>query len=111
MPVYVGGSSSGCRLSILFALRHPETVRALLLWRVTGGPFAAQRLAHNYYGQFIEAAKEGGTPAVCDTEFFRERIESNPANHDRLLGAHTRSQAHSHPFPMLPYKDAENLET
>ncbi len=86
MPAYVGGSSSGCRLSILFALRHPEAVRALLLWRVTGGPFAAQRLAHNYYGQFIEAANEGGMPAVCDTEFFRERIESNPANRDRLLG-------------------------
>lgn len=85
LPAYVGGSSSGCRLSILFALRHPEAVRALLLWRVTGGPFAAQRLAHNYYGQFIEVAKQGGMPAVCETEFFRERIESNPANRDRLL--------------------------
>jgi pimeloyl-ACP methyl ester carboxylesterase len=85
LPVYVGGSSSGCRLSLLFALRHPEAVRALLLWRVTGGPFAAQRLAHNYYGQFIEAAQQGGMPAVCETEFFRERIASNPANRDRLL--------------------------
>jgi pimeloyl-ACP methyl ester carboxylesterase len=86
LPVYVGGSSSGCRLSLLFTLRHPEAVRALLLWRVTGGPFAAQRLAHNYYGQFIEAAQQGGMPAVCETEFFRERIASNPANRDRLLG-------------------------
>ena len=77
---------AGCRLSLLFALRHPEAVRALLLWRVTGGPFAAQRLAHNYYGQFIEAAQRGGMSAVCDTEFFRERIASNPANRDRLLG-------------------------
>jgi hypothetical protein len=24
-------------------------------------------------------------PAVCETEFFRERIASNPANRDRLL--------------------------
>src|SRR5712692_11763128 len=55
LPAYVGGSSSGCRLSLLFALRHPEAVRALLLWRLTCGRFAAQRLAHNYYGQFIEA--------------------------------------------------------
>jgi pimeloyl-ACP methyl ester carboxylesterase len=86
LPAYVGGSSSGCRLSLLFALRHPEAVRALLLWRVTGGPFAAQRLAHNYYGQFIEAAQQGGMAAVCATEFFRERIASNPANRDRLLG-------------------------
>jgi pimeloyl-ACP methyl ester carboxylesterase len=86
LPVYVGGSSAGCRLSLLFALRHPEAVRALLLWRVTGGPFTAQRLAHNYYGQFIEAAQQGGMPAVCDTEFFRERIANNPANRGRLLG-------------------------
>jgi len=86
LPAYVGGSSSGCRLSLLFALRHPEAVRALLLWRVTGGPFAAQRLAHNYYGQFIEVAQQGGMRAVCETEFFRERIASNSANRDRLLG-------------------------
>ena len=86
LPAYVGGSSSGCRMSLLFALRHPEAVRALLLWRVTGGPFAAQRLAHNYYTQFIEAAQRGGMPAVCETEFFQERIASNPANRSRLLG-------------------------
>ena len=65
---------------------HPEAVRALLLWRVTGGSFAAQRLAHNYYGQFIDAAKQGGMAAVCETEFFRERIASNPANRERLRG-------------------------
>ena len=85
LPAFVGGSSSGCRLSLLFALRHPEAVRALLLWRVTGGPFAAQRLAHNYYGQFIDAARQGGMAAVCETEFFRERIESNGGNRARLL--------------------------
>src|SRR5215510_9266562 len=37
LPAIIGGSSSGCRLAILFALRHPEAVRALLLWRITGG--------------------------------------------------------------------------
>ena len=85
LPAVMGGSSSGCRLSLLFALRHPEAVRALLLWRVTGGPFAAERLGHNYYGQFIDVAKQGGMAAVCETEFFRERIASNPANRQRLL--------------------------
>jgi pimeloyl-ACP methyl ester carboxylesterase len=84
-PAFVGGSSSGCRLSLLLALRHPDAVRALLLWRVTGGKFAAERLAHNYYGQFIEVAKQGGMAAVCETEFFRERIEQNPKNRERLL--------------------------
>lgn len=85
LPAVVGGSSSGCRLSLLLALRHPDAVRALLLWRVTGGPFAAQRLAHNYYGQFIEVAKQGGMAAVCETEFFKERIQENPRNRQTLM--------------------------
>src|SRR6266436_5693739 len=59
-PAFIGGSSSGCRLALLAALRRPADVRGLLLWRVTGGTFAAQRLVHNYYTQFIEAAERGG---------------------------------------------------
>jgi len=85
LPAIVGGSSSGCRLAILYALRRPASVRALLLWRVTGGAFAANRLAENYYGQFITAARAGGMATVCETEHFRERIETNPANRDRLM--------------------------
>ena len=42
LPVIIGGASSGCRLSILFALRHAEAVSALLLWRVTGGASASE---------------------------------------------------------------------
>jgi len=42
-PAYVAGCSSGARLSLLLALHHPEAVKALLLWRVTGGPYAAKR--------------------------------------------------------------------
>src|SRR5262245_36345336 len=55
LPAIAGGGSSGCRLSVLFALKYPHAVRALLLWRVTGGPFAAARLTENYYGKYIEA--------------------------------------------------------
>jgi pimeloyl-ACP methyl ester carboxylesterase len=85
LPVYAGGSSSGCRLSLLLALRHPQAVRGLLLWRVTGGAFAANRLAENYYGQYMDAAKQGGMAAVCDTEHFAERIAAKPSNRDRLM--------------------------
>jgi pimeloyl-ACP methyl ester carboxylesterase len=85
LPAVVGGSSSGCRTSLLFALRHPESVRALLLWRVTGGRYACERLAHEYYGQFIEAAKEGGMTAVCEMEHWKERIQAKPSNRDALM--------------------------
>jgi pimeloyl-ACP methyl ester carboxylesterase len=85
LPAVVGGSSSGCRTSLLFALRHPEAVRALLLWRVTGGRFACERLAQEYYGQYIEAAKQGGMAAVCEMEHWKERIQARPSNRDALM--------------------------
>jgi len=85
LPAFIGGSSAGARMSIRFYLRHPEAVRALLLFRVTGGAFAAGRLPENYYGQFIRAAEQGGMKAVCETEQYRERIKMNPANAARLM--------------------------
>ena len=84
LPAFFGGSSSGARTSILFALRNPAAVRGLLLLRVTGGAFAAGRLPENYYGQFIRAAREGGMAAVAATEQYQERIKANPRNAEYL---------------------------
>jgi len=85
MPTIVGGSSSGCRLSLTFALKYPHAVRALLLWRVTGGAFAAARLTENYYDKYIRAAREGGMAAVCELDHFKERIEAKPTNRAVLM--------------------------
>lgn len=85
LPAFIGGSSSGCRTSLLFALRHPEAVKGLLLWRVTGGRFACERLAEEYYGQYITAAKQGGMTAVCEMEHWKERIAARPQNRDALM--------------------------
>ena len=85
LPAVIGGSSSGCRTSLLFALRHPEAVKALLLWRVTGGRFACERLAQEYYGQYIEAARQGGMAAVCEMEHWKERIAARPENRSALM--------------------------
>ena len=85
-PVYVAGCSSGSRLSLLLALHHPEAVKALLLWRVTGGDFAAKRLAFNYYEQFIAAVEQGGIDAVVKTEHFGAMVAANPANKKILEG-------------------------
>src|SRR5262249_15981052 len=63
----------------------PESVRALLLWRVTGGRFACERLAEEYYGQYIKAAQSGGMSAVCEMEHWKERIQARPANRDTLM--------------------------
>ncbi|OGA54093.1 MAG: hypothetical protein A3G25_10420 [Betaproteobacteria bacterium RIFCSPLOWO2_12_FULL_63_13] len=84
-PAFIGGASSGARMSILVYLRHPEAVRGLCLMRVTSGEFAAGRLPEMYYGQFIRAAREGGMAGVCATEQYRERIAANPDNRERLM--------------------------
>jgi pimeloyl-ACP methyl ester carboxylesterase len=85
LPLYVGGSSAGARLAILFALRHPHALRGLLLWRLTGGQEAVHRLAEAYYGQFITVARAGGMRAVCDSEHFGACIAARPSNRERLM--------------------------
>jgi len=85
LPIVVGGSSAGARLAILFAIRHPQALRGLLLWRVTGGQEAVDRLAESYYGQFITLARAGGMQAVTASEHFAECIKARPANRERLL--------------------------
>lgn len=84
-PAFIGGSSSGARTAIMFGLRHPGATRGLMLVRVTGGEFAANRLPENYYGQFIRIAQEGGMKAICETDAWKERIEANPANREKLM--------------------------
>lgn len=87
LPAFVGGSSSGCRMSLAFALRYPQAVRGLLLWRVTGGQFAAQRLSREYYAQYISAMQNGGMTAMCETPHFRDLITAYPPNRDKLMAA------------------------
>ena len=84
LPLYVGGSSAGARLAMLFALRHPDALRGLLLWRVTGGQHAAQSLAEAYYGAFVKAARKGGMGAVAATEHFSDCIKARPANDAKI---------------------------
>lgn len=85
VPAFIGGSSSGARTALMFGLRHPESARGLLLLRVSGGAFAAQRLPEVYYEQFIRIAQEGGMEAICATPEYGERIAANAVNRDRLM--------------------------
>jgi len=90
LPAVIGGASSGARLSLALALRHPAAVRALLLWRVTGGRFAVDRLVEKYYDEYIRAAGQGGMAAVAATEHFAEVIRNRPSNRERLLAIDPR---------------------
>ncbi len=85
LPLFVGGASAGARLAMLFALRHPDALRGLLLWRVTGGQHAAQSLAETYYGAFVKAARKGGMAAVAASEHFAACIKARPGNEAKIL--------------------------
>jgi len=85
LPAVIGGSSSGCRLALILAARRPEDVRGLLLWRVTGGPYAAERLTNQYYSSHIDAARAGGMAAVCQLPHWSEVIGLNPKARDALM--------------------------
>jgi hypothetical protein len=71
-------------MSILLAQHHPQAVKALLLWRVTGGDYAAKRLAFNYYEQYIDSVTQGGIDAVLATEHFAAMAKANPVNAETL---------------------------
>jgi pimeloyl-ACP methyl ester carboxylesterase len=81
----VGGSSSGCRLATIMALRHRDAIRALLMMRVTGGAFAVRRLSRVYYTQYIEAALRGGMEEVCRTDHFRDLIALDPSRRALIM--------------------------
>jgi pimeloyl-ACP methyl ester carboxylesterase len=84
-PAILAGGSAGARVSLMTALRHPEVVKALALWSVSGGAYACQVLGYSYHVPFIMAAESGGMEAVAETPFFAERIAMNPGNRARLL--------------------------
>jgi len=83
-PAYLIAASSGARISLRFALRHPEAVRGLFLWLLTGGP-VAKVIAQMYYGESAQVAQQSGMSAVAQIPFWLERIQMNPANECRLL--------------------------
>lgn len=83
-PTFMGGSSSGARMSMRYAVRYPKLVRGLLLMRVTGGAFPAKRLPENYYTIFIKAAEQGGMEAVCAMDHWKGVIAARPQNGDIL---------------------------
>jgi len=88
-PAWLAGGSAGCRVSVLSALRRPETARGLLLWSASGGEYACQFLGFSYHVPYIMAAQAGGMEAVAQTPFYADRIAANPSNRERLLGLDT----------------------
>jgi pimeloyl-ACP methyl ester carboxylesterase len=84
-PAIVAGGSAGARVSLLTATRHPEVVRALALWWISGGVMGQLTLGNVYCTPSIRAAWKDGMAAVADLPDWAEVIERNPANRQRIL--------------------------
>jgi pimeloyl-ACP methyl ester carboxylesterase len=84
-PAIVAGGSAGARVSLLTATRHPDVVRALALWWISGGVMGQLTLGNVYCTPSIRAAWKDGMAAVADLPDWAEVIERNPANRKRFL--------------------------
>lgn len=85
LPAFVVGRSRGNRTAVRLALRHPNAVRGLLLWGLSGGPVAARFLDDYYYLKYLRAAKQGGMDAVCALDHFAGLAAGRPSNRRALL--------------------------
>ncbi len=84
-PVILAGGSGGARDSMLTTMLYPELVTKLVLWNIVGGIYGTFVLGSYYVVPSILAVRGGGTQALPAMREWRERIEENPANKQRLL--------------------------
>ena len=84
-PAIIAGGSGGARDSILVAIEQPGVVRSLVVWHVVGGVYSQMRLAAVYVLPTLEALAARGIDGVLELPHWRDRIQANPRNRDRLL--------------------------
>lgn len=85
-PATIVGGSGGARVSLLAAVNHPDVVSRLAMLWISGGVSGLMQLGVIYCGPSIRTAWSEGMAAVAELPEWREVIEANPANRDRLLG-------------------------
>lgn len=84
-PALLVGGSAGSRVSLLTAIRHPDLVSGLFLLWISGGAIGLALLAVYYHHDSALAAVTGGMEKVAALPMWKEQIERNPANRDRIL--------------------------
>ena len=84
-PLFLGGGSARAQQSLLMALPRPNQRGALFLFWVSGGAIGLSIASLFYCGESAITAARGGMAAVARLPMFRESLERNPANRDRLL--------------------------
>lgn len=88
-PVAALGGSGGARDSIIFAIRHPDLVRRLVVWSIVGGAFSSMSLASVYVMSEIRTVRRRGIEGILEQRgpagSWADLVAVNPRNRDRLL--------------------------
>jgi 2-hydroxy-6-oxonona-2,4-dienedioate hydrolase len=84
-PCIIAGGSGGARDSMLTTMLYPEIVRKLVVWNIVGGVYGSFVLGSYYIIPSILAVRGAGMKGVVQVDEWKQRIEENPANRDRIL--------------------------
>lgn len=84
-PCIIAGGSGGARDSMITTMLYPELVTKLVVWNIVGGVYGSFVLGGHYITPSILAVRGLGIKGLLHVAEWRERIEENPANRDRLL--------------------------
>jgi pimeloyl-ACP methyl ester carboxylesterase len=68
-PAAVGGYSAGARVALTVAIRHPESVRALVLWTLSGGHFGSALMGYEYFVPLMFAVYKHGMEGIIKGNF------------------------------------------
>jgi 2-hydroxy-6-oxonona-2,4-dienedioate hydrolase len=85
-PCIIAGGSGGARDSILTTILYPELVTKLAVWNIVGGVYGSFVLGGHYIVPSILAVRGAGINGLLHVGEWKERIEENPANLDRIRG-------------------------
>lgn len=83
-PCVLAGGSGGARDSIVTAILHPELTTKLVVWSIVGGVYGTVALSHNVLPN-ITTLRTRGLEGVLNAEPWKQLIETNPRNRDRIL--------------------------
>jgi pimeloyl-ACP methyl ester carboxylesterase len=84
-PCILAGGSGGARDSMLMTMLYPELVTKLVVWNIVGGVYGMFVLGSYYVVPSIMAVRGRGIEGLLALPEWRERIEANRNNRQRLL--------------------------
>ena len=88
-PCIIAGGSGGARDSMLTTMLYPELVTKLVVWNIVGGVYGSFVLGSHYLVPSILAVRGLGIKGLLSVREWRDLIEENPDNEQRILALDT----------------------